>query len=146
MLYWTLVLYTPFFALCGIYAFLNILFAPTLPHQRTKRRHEELHLLHAYPHQARSSRVQRSEAGTNGLTDGGHYASAPLSNGPAPSTPAAYRVTPPLVNPRRTRAAYALIMLLLFIFSGVVSAVVGSAVLGYILVGLFQAGQFNMST
>lgn len=56
------------------------------------------------------------------------------------------RRTPPKVNPHRTRAVFALIVLVVYLFSGLLGTVVGSAVLGYLLAALFKAGKFHMST
>ena len=56
------------------------------------------------------------------------------------------RRTPPKINPHRTRATYALLVLLAYLVVGLFCAVVGSAVTGYILAGLFSAGNLNMST
>lgn len=56
------------------------------------------------------------------------------------------RRTPPKVNPHRTRAVYALLILFVYLFSGLLGSVVGSAVIGYVLAAVFKAGKFNMST
>lgn len=103
-LYWTLVLYTPSFLLCGIYAFLNIVIRPS----------------------------QRS---FNGVSMKG--------NGQIES---GTRSALPKTNERRSRATYALLILLTFLMLSVSGAVIGSAIGGYVLAGLFKAGKFNMST
>ncbi|KAI0034369.1 hypothetical protein K488DRAFT_13811, partial [Vararia minispora EC-137] len=52
----------------------------------------------------------------------------------------------PLRNVRRTRATYALIVLLLFLLGIVVSALLESLIVGYIVVGVYEAGGFFIST
>jgi len=49
-------------------------------------------------------------------------------------------------NERRSRLAFALLVLLAFLSLSVAGAVVGSAVLGFTVFGLFASGHFNMST
>ncbi|TFK51981.1 hypothetical protein OE88DRAFT_1798963 [Heliocybe sulcata] len=49
-------------------------------------------------------------------------------------------------NPRRSRFTFALLVLLTYAVLSVGSAVVGSAVLAWVLVGLFEAGKFSLST
>lgn len=61
-------------------------------------------------------------------------------------TPRTQRRTLPKINPHRTRATYALLVLLAYLLVGLFCAVVGSAVIGYILAALFKAGHLNMST
>lgn len=47
---------------------------------------------------------------------------------------------------RRSRLAFALLVLLTFLILSVAGAVVGSAVLGFTVTGLYKAAKFNMST
>lgn len=47
---------------------------------------------------------------------------------------------------RRSRLAFALLVLLTFLVLSVAGAVVGAAVLGFTVTGLYQAAEFNMST
>lgn len=49
-------------------------------------------------------------------------------------------------NPRRSRLTYAILILLSFLAASVGSAVVESAMVGYLLAGLYSAGHFEMST
>lgn len=49
-------------------------------------------------------------------------------------------------NERRSRWAFALLVFLGFTTFAVAGAVIGSAIIGYILAALFQAGKYNMST
>ncbi|PAV19976.1 integral membrane [Pyrrhoderma noxium] len=65
----------------------------------------------------------------------------------ASSLPSSRRLPPrPKTNVHRTRAVYALLVLLFFFASGLLGAVIGSAVVGYLLAALYKAGNFNMST
>ncbi|KAI0796182.1 hypothetical protein C8Q75DRAFT_803219 [Abortiporus biennis] len=52
----------------------------------------------------------------------------------------------PKQNEGRSRLTFALLVLTAFLFFGFAGAVVGSAVIGFTLAGLFKAGKFNMST
>lgn len=49
-------------------------------------------------------------------------------------------------NPRRSRLTYAVLILLTFLAGSVGAAVVESAMVGYLLAGLYSAGHFEMST
>lgn len=54
--------------------------------------------------------------------------------------------TPRRVNPNRTRIVYAVLVLLVYCAAGVLGALIGAAIIGYVLAGLFEAGKFNLST
>ncbi|KAI5124231.1 hypothetical protein M0805_005080 [Coniferiporia weirii] len=132
--YWSLIFYLPFFVLCGTFAFLNILFVPA-------------------PRRFASLSYLNRNAGSH---DAYPLVSTPSIRTPDPLRPTlsrastaasrAARRTPPRVNPHCTRAAYALLVLLMYIAAGLLGATVGSAVIGYILAALYKAGHFNMST
>ena len=51
-----------------------------------------------------------------------------------------HRVTP------RSRLTFSILVLLLFLTLSLLNAVIGAAVVGYVLAGLFRAAGFNMST
>lgn len=179
-LYWTLIFYFPFFALCGLFAFLNIAFGPT------PRHFSYAHAQHAggktnteaYPLALRTSFSPTSaspvsaqftasptqlHAQTQTLLNAGASPShlfpvPPLGpqlsrastlpsarNQPSRASTSARR-TPPKVNPHRTRAVYALLILFVYLFAGLLGSVAGSAVIGYVLAAVFKAGKFNMST
>ncbi|KAF8880158.1 hypothetical protein BD779DRAFT_1446457 [Infundibulicybe gibba] len=116
-LYWTLIFYTPIFLVCGTYAFLNLTFPPSpLPPPPIS----PLPLSPLFsPASARSQ-------------------SHPLIPRP--------RTKGPKPNERRSRVAFALLVLLAFLVLSVAGAVAGSAVLGFVVAGLYQAARFNMST
>jgi len=138
--YWTLILYFPCFALCGIYAFLNIAFAPTPEHFLYSQPHSD-ELVEAVPlTEVMSPTTHEPEPGLR-LGSG---LGAQLQSAARPRTPS--RRTPPKVNPHRTRAVFALIVLFVYLVSGLLGSVVGSAVIGYLLAALYKAGKYNMST
>ncbi|KAL5492214.1 hypothetical protein ACEPAI_3661 [Sanghuangporus weigelae] len=56
------------------------------------------------------------------------------------------KVQAQLNNPHRTRAVYALLVLLTYLVAGFLGAVVGSIIVGYVLAGLYKSGGFFMST
>ena len=60
----------------------------------------------------------------------------PLIQPPKPQKP----------NERRSRVAFAVIVLMTFLILGVAGAVVGSAILGFVAAGLYKSASFNMST
>lgn len=49
-------------------------------------------------------------------------------------------------NERRSRWAFALLVFLGFTTFAVAGAVIGSAIIGYVMAALFEAGKYNMST
>ncbi|KAF9464910.1 hypothetical protein BDZ94DRAFT_451888 [Collybia nuda] len=68
-----------------------------------------------------------------------------------PLSPVQSGAPPRLLKPhkekeRRSRLAFALLVLLTFLILSVAGAVVGSAVLGFTVTGLYKAANFNMST
>jgi hypothetical protein len=65
-----------------------------------------------------------------------------------PSAPSgrSFRRTPARTNKGRSRIASALLVLAIFLVCGFAGAVIGSAVMGFVLAGLYRAGRFNMST
>ncbi|KAF5385805.1 hypothetical protein D9615_002194 [Tricholomella constricta] len=78
-----------------------------------------------------------------------HGASYQLYPIPSPlKTPEMHRRSSklPKENERRSRLAFALLVFLTFMALGVAGAVVGSAVLGFSVFGLYKAANFNMST
>ncbi|KAF8199094.1 hypothetical protein BJ912DRAFT_950887 [Pholiota molesta] len=61
-------------------------------------------------------------------------------------TPPIQPVIPPKPHERRSRVAFALIVLLTFLTLSVAGAVIGSAIMGSVAAGLYKAGNFHMST
>jgi len=70
----------------------------------------------------------------------------PLSTIQSPALPLAQPPQSLKINERRSRIAFALIVLLTFLTLSVAGAVIGSAIMGFIAAGLYKAGNFNMST
>ncbi|KAF5362101.1 hypothetical protein D9756_002683 [Leucocoprinus leucothites] len=52
----------------------------------------------------------------------------------------------PKKNERRSRVTFAVLILLVFLALGLAGAVIGSAVLGFAVMGLYRAAGFKMST
>ncbi|KAJ6568406.1 hypothetical protein DFH09DRAFT_1363111 [Mycena vulgaris] len=118
-LYWNLIFYTPIFLFCGLYAFFNLTFPPTR---------------HANP-----ARREASDASSYPLTllpYSPRDASAPLLRPPKPKKP----------NQGRSRTTFAILVFLTFIFLSVAGAFLGSAIIGFVLAGLYKLAKFNMST
>jgi hypothetical protein len=110
-LYWTLIFHIPFYAICGIYAFLNFAFPPS-------RRSIATFPLETSPR-------------------------IPLSLG---SNQTEQWIKRPRPNVRRSRLTFALLVILAFLFLSLTGAVMGAAVVGFVLAGVYKAGGFYMST
>jgi hypothetical protein len=110
-LYWTLIFHIPFYAICGIYAFLNFAFPPS-------RRS-----MAAFPLET-SPRI-------------------PLFPG---SNQTEQWIKRPRPNVRRSRLTFALLVILAFLLLSLTGAVMGAAVVGFVLAGVYKAGGFYMST
>lgn len=137
-LYWTLVFYVPAFAICGGYAFLNLTFPPSRGRRQRSHRNRPSFLFLESP----------------------SYSAIPTAAGDIPlqhqqtflSERSARRGQPiptkarPKVNERRSRLTFALLVLLTFFLAGFAGAVLGSAIVGYVLAGLYKSAKFNMST
>ena len=63
-----------------------------------------------------------------------------------PSSEPQARITPPRKNERRSRLTFALLVFIGFALMSVINAVVGAAVVGYVLSGVYRAAGFYMST
>lgn len=111
-----LIFHLPLFFLCGTYAFLNLTFPPS---QQSLKSIYPLSTLRAVP------------AGHDNID-----ASSQLDQ----------RITPPRANEGRSRLTFAILVLLGFLTLSLMNAVIGAAVVGYVLVGVFNAAHFNMST
>jgi len=61
-------------------------------------------------------------------------------------TPALQPTKLPKTNERRSRVAFALIVLLTFLMLSVAGAVIASAITGFVTAGLYKAANFHMST
>ncbi|KAI0346924.1 hypothetical protein BDW22DRAFT_473146 [Trametopsis cervina] len=126
-LYWTLVFYMPAFMLCGTYAFVNLAFTPE---SRVRR--------YLFLSSSRYSAVPtRSDIPLR------HYRNKP-DQLTADQSLAVGRSRRP--NARRSRVTFALLVLFTFTCCAVGGAVVGSAVLGYVMAGVFKAANYHMST
>ncbi len=132
-------LYVPSFIACGIYAFLNLSFPPRRPLPKGYR---------TRPSFARTGPLYRS------VSDG---ESIPLRRYDRQGLRAEVRSqsqsqlrlqsrAPAKQNEGRTRLTFAFIVFLLFATFALAGAVVGSAIIGYVLAGLFKAAKYNMST
>ena len=115
-LYWTLIFYLPTFALAGFYAFFNLAFPPVPSKQEESAIHPGAESTDDV--ELHSLIRQASRTTTN-------------------------RAKP---NERRSRLAFATLVLLFYGVLSLLGATLGSAVVGFILAGLFQAGGFYMST
>jgi len=134
-LYWTLVFYTPAFLLGGLYAFVNLTFPPSRPNRQKHRTRRTLSVLSASPYV--------SESGPGGIALRA-YAQTDLHSDDV-KLPLRYRART-RQNERRSRLTFALLVFFAFAVVAVCGAVVGSAIIGYVLAGLFKAAKYNMST
>ncbi|KAI0092742.1 hypothetical protein BDY19DRAFT_983330 [Irpex rosettiformis] len=137
-LYWTLIFYTPAYILCGTYAFVNLAFTPE---SRVRR------LLHLAPPKHKYSAVPTNHKQDIPLKHI-HKSSIPShlhDNTHTTGTRASGR---PRIrqNERRSRLTFAVLVLLGFAVCAVAGAVIGSAILGYVMAGVFAAANYHMST
>ncbi|KAI0358262.1 hypothetical protein OH77DRAFT_1518953 [Trametes cingulata] len=133
-LYWTLIFYTPSYILCGTYAFLNLAFPPP----RALRK-------------AQKTRALRSDSGPSyrSVSDGDNIPLRPYPRQLSADLQGQLRApsrSPAKQNERRSRLTFALLVLFVFAVFALAGAVVGSAIIGYVLAGLFKAARYNMST
>ncbi|TFK23204.1 hypothetical protein FA15DRAFT_621191 [Coprinopsis marcescibilis] len=126
-LYWTLLFNTPLFFICGAYAFWNYTIPPStrLPRRSTL-----------------STSMNGDGNSTYQLVPIAPASPVTLHNKEAPAPPSKL----PRINERRSRVAFAVIVLLTFLVSSLAGSVVASAVLGFAATGMYRAGDFNMST
>ncbi|KAH8103927.1 hypothetical protein BXZ70DRAFT_672991 [Cristinia sonorae] len=136
-LYWTLVFYVPSFVLCGTYAFLNIAFLT--PSRRRSRRHRT--------HTPRKRPSFPSASSYTALPTSNDIPLLPSQpRGNSNNNQVAQHQPRQKLNERRSRLTFALLVLLVFFLAGVAGAVLGSAIVGYVLAGLYKSARFNMST
>ncbi|KAL6306242.1 hypothetical protein BKA93DRAFT_729885 [Sparassis latifolia] len=128
-LYWTLVLYTPAFMLCGIYAFLNIVFPPQRLQRASWRRASFTFPFSSPPTAPTSGDIQLQA-----------YDAIPKKD-----MPSQYR-SRTMLNEKRSRLTFGLLVVLTYGVFALTGAVIGSALIGYVLAGIFTAGDYNMST
>ncbi|KAJ6485537.1 hypothetical protein C8R45DRAFT_869741 [Mycena sanguinolenta] len=117
-LYWNLILYTPIFLCCGLYAFFNLTFPPT-----------------------RHPRVSRREP-----SDSSSYPLTLLPYSPRETTAPLLRPPKPKPNQGRSRTTFALLVLLAFLLLSIAGAALNSAILGFVLAGVYKLAKFNLST
>ncbi|KAI0761804.1 hypothetical protein BD413DRAFT_235839 [Trametes elegans] len=132
-LYWTFVFYIPSFLLCGTYAFVNLAFPPPrAPHAHKTR-----------APLSDSGPSYRGVAAGENIPLGQYGAQLALEAQSQLRQPSR---SPAKQNERRSRLTFALLVLLTFATLALGGAVVGAAVIGYVLAGLFKAAEYNMST
>ncbi|KAJ3915784.1 hypothetical protein F5877DRAFT_47898 [Lentinula edodes] len=128
-LYWTLVFYIPVFVLFGLYAFFNLTFPP----------HTNREIAFGILHDEEDDAMDDDEEEED--EDEEAYPMSPMSSDPHPP-----RHPNKSKNAARSRITFALLVFFGFLILSLIGAVVSSAIVGYILTGLYKAGKFYMST
>ncbi|KAJ3860881.1 hypothetical protein EV359DRAFT_48263 [Lentinula novae-zelandiae] len=121
-LYWTLVFYIPVFVLFGLYAFFNLTFPPHT--NREIAIHSKPYISYSEPSFSLISRRNFSK---------------PLNKSKVTKANKSK-------NAARSRITFALLVFFGFLILSLIGAVVSSAIVGYILTGIYKAGKFYMST
>ncbi|KAI0742006.1 hypothetical protein C8Q80DRAFT_1221806 [Daedaleopsis nitida] len=135
-LFWTFVLYAPSFVVCGVYAFLNLSFPPRRLLRKGRRTRPPLNASGSSYKNGEDVPLRRYDR--QGLGADIRIRSQSQLRLPARS--------PAKQNERRSRLTFAVLVFMLFAAVALAGAVVGSAVIGYVLAGLFKAARYNMST
>lgn len=133
-LYWTLIFHLPFNFIAGIYAFFNFLFPPV-------RSVRDPVVLMSPPAHLHSHSRSLSQSFSHSHSRSHSQTQAQPQPPPVDEWP-----KPPRVNACRSRWTFALLVLFSFLCISLVSAVVGAAVLAFVLVWVYQSGGFYMST
>ncbi|THV03603.1 hypothetical protein K435DRAFT_817205 [Dendrothele bispora CBS 962.96] len=156
-LYWTLVLYLPIFAVFGLYAFFNLTFPPSRKKSTVSYKthygedppdRQDTYPLYDIPHRTSNHFLSVANIGNGYQTLRSDIVS---SNGDLPQSPMRTHFThdhraPERQNAGRSRLTFALLVFLVFLFMSLIGAVLSSAIVGFVVHGLYRAGHFYMSS
>ncbi|KAJ3777257.1 hypothetical protein FB446DRAFT_634361 [Lentinula raphanica] len=134
-LYWTLVFYIPVFVVFGSYAFFNLTFPPSNTHSKALKALEDFH-----------SEERQAPGYPPPPTHTPTITPTARNGGPSASQNHKNRKPHKSKNACRSRLTFALLVFFGFLLLSLIGAVVSSAIVGYILSGLYKAGDFYMST
>lgn len=124
--YWNLIFYFPAFTICGFFAFLNLTFPPS---KKSHPRHPKISTNRSSP-QLWSAQI-----------------SIPMSRlSPSARSNNYQTLRSEKPNRRRSRTLFALIVLVTYLVVGLLGAIISSAIIAFVLFGVYKAGNFYMST
>ena len=132
--FWNIIFHTPIFAICGIYAFLNITFSPSRS-RAASRLEKDIHP------------DEHDEGESYPLTQLPHHDDDELTRQPtARSGTIKSRSSKRKRNETRSRLTFSLLALLVFLAFGLAGTTAVSVAVALLFSGLFKAGGYSMST
>ncbi|TFK97849.1 hypothetical protein BDV98DRAFT_573894 [Pterulicium gracile] len=137
--FWNVIFHTPIFAICGLYAFLNITFSPSRSRAVSRLEKDD-----------DFSQVDVGDDGQEGesypLTQRLHDDDELTRQHTARSATIKSRSSKRKRNETRSRLTFSLLALLVFLTFGLAGTTIASVLVSLLMSGMFKAGGYSMST